>query len=322
MVNTLSSGGATGESIALHRPLIESRLTGIALICCATVLFAFLDASAKYLGTIAHLPILQIIWVRFAGNAALILAALGPRTCVRAAHSRKTWHQLLRSGLLLATTAFNFLALQYLQLDQTATIFFLSPFAVAALAGPLLNEWVGWHRLLAICLGFSGVLFVTRPGFGGVHWAISFSFLTTLCYALYSLLTRYLARYDNASTTLVYTPVAGTVFFAPFALVAWQMPQSALAWFVLLCTGLLGGFGHWLLILAHERAPAPILAPFGYINIVFMIALGYAVFLDVPSRWTLAGTAIIVSSGIYLLVRERQSAGEDGPASSATVVEG
>ncbi|MGA7327430.1 MAG: EamA/RhaT family transporter, partial [Rhodomicrobium sp.] len=84
-------------------------------------------------------------------------------------------------------------------------------------------------------------------------------------------------------------------------------------------TGLFGGFAHWLLILAHEKAPAPILAPFGYVNIVFMIAFGYAVFSDVPTWWTLSGTGIIISCGIYLLFRERRVAGDDGPASSATV---
>ncbi len=260
--------------------------------------------------------------MRFATNAILIFLYVGRSVPSAFASTRKLWPQLLRSLFLLGSTVFNFLALQFLQLDQTATVFFLSPFFVAALAGPLLNEWVGWRRLMAICVGFSGVLFVTRPGFGGVHWAISFSFLSTLSYALYSLMTRYLVRFDPAKTTLVYTPIAGTVFFAPFAIAAWETPQNIWAWTLLLCTGLLGGIGHWLLILAHERAPAPILAPFGYINIVFMISLGYLIFSDVPSWWTLAGSAIIISSGIYLLFRERQMAGSDGPASSATVVEG
>jgi drug/metabolite transporter (DMT)-like permease len=185
----------------------------------------------------------------------------------------------------------------------------------------MLDEWVGWRRLLAICVGFSGVLFVTRPGFGGIHWAVSFSFLSTLSYALYSLWTRYLAKFDSARTTLVYTPIAGAIFMAPFAIMDWQTPQNVWVWLLLMSTGLSGGCGHWLLILAHERAPAPILAPFGYVNIVFVIALGYLVFSDVPSWWTLAGAAIIVSSGIYLLFRERQRS-RSSPASSATVTEG
>lgn len=303
-----------------QRHLTESRFLAIALTCAASFLFAFLDTSAKYLSTVAHVPVLEIIWVRFVVNA-LNVAMLGPNAALRALPSNKLMNQLLRSVFLIGATAFNFLALQYLQLDQTATIFFLSPFIVAALAGPMLGEWIGWHRLLAICVGFTGVLFVTRPGFGGIHWAVLFSLLATSSYALYILWTRYLARFDNASTTLVYTPLAGAVFAAPFALANWQMPASAWVWFVLLSTGLFGGFGHWLVILAHERAPAPILAPCGYISIIFMIALGLLVFADVPSWWTLVGGAIIISSGAYLLLRERYASGS-ATASSATVVEG
>jgi drug/metabolite transporter (DMT)-like permease len=163
---------------------------------------------------------------------------------------------------------------------------------------------------------------ITRPGFGGIHWAATFSFISTFGYACYSLLTRYLARFDTASTTAVFTPIAGSVFLAPFAIASWQWPGTLGATVLLLLTGILGGLGHSLLILAHERAPAPVLAPFGYINIVFMITLGYVVFGDLPGWWTLSGTAVIVSSGIYLLIRERKVAGSDGPASSATVVEG
>jgi len=304
-----------------QRPLTESRFLAIALTCAASFLFAFLDTSAKYLAAVAHVPVLEIIWVRFAVNALLIVAMLGPNAAIRALPSNKLMNQLLRSVFLIGATAFNFLALQYLQLDQTATIFFLSPFIVAALAGPMLDEWMGWHRLLAICVGFTGVLFVTRPGFGGIHWAASFSLLATLSYALYILWTRYLARFDNANTTLVYTPLAGAIFAAPVALANWQMPESAWVWFVLLSTGLFGGFGHWLVILAHERAPAPILAPFGYISIIYMIAPGLLVFADVPSWWTLAGAAVIILSGVYLLFRERYAPGS-APAASATVVEG
>ena len=140
------------------------------------------------------------------------------------------------------------------------------------------------HRL-------AGVLFVTRPGFGGIHWAVSFSLLATLSSALYILWTRYLARFDDARTTLVYTPLAGALFVAPLALESWPTPKRVWVWLVLLSTGLFDGFGHWLVILAQEHAPAPILAPFGYTSIIYMIALGLIVFGDVPSLWTLAGAS-------------------------------
>jgi drug/metabolite transporter (DMT)-like permease len=310
-----------GSDILARRTLVESRFTAIALICVAVVFFAFLDTSAKYLTTVAHLPPFQVAWVRFASHVGLTILILGPRGTGIALRTRKLKHQLLRSLFMIGATGFNFAALQYLQLDQTATISFLSPFLVAALAGPLLDEWIGWRRLAAICVGFTGILFVTRPGFGTIHWAASLSFLSTLSYALYSISTRYLSMFDSARTTQTYTPLAGALFLAPFAWAHWQNPQSAWVWALLLSTGLLGGLGHWLLILAHERAPAPILAPFGYVNIVFMIALGYLVFSDIPSSWTLLGAGIMIASGIYLLFRERTVGGGAAPASSATVPE-
>jgi drug/metabolite transporter (DMT)-like permease len=281
-----------------------------------------LDTTAKYLTTAIHVPVLQVIWLRFVSHGLVNFVFLGPKALRAASRSTKPGHQLLRSFFMLGATAFNFLALQYLQLDQGATIFFLSPFIVAALAGPMLGEWVGWRRLIAICMGFSGVLFVTRPGFGGIHWAVSFSFCATLSYGLYILWTRYLARFDPAETTQVFSPVAGAIVLAPFALSGWQQPQSIWVWLLLLSMGLSGGIGHWLLILAHRWAPAPILAPFGYINIIFMILLGFLVFSDVPGWWTLIGASIIIASGAYLLFRESQTAGSSAPASSATVAEG
>src|SRR6516162_343046 len=138
------------------RSLTDSRPLAIALTCVASFLFAFLDTGAKYLATVAHMPVLQIIWVRFMVNTLLIVVMLGPNPARKALPSHKLMNQLLRSVFLIGATAFNFLALQHLQLDQTATIFFLSPFIVASLAGPVLGEWIGWHRILAIRVGFTG----------------------------------------------------------------------------------------------------------------------------------------------------------------------
>jgi len=317
MSETLSTPPETGAP-APQRPRGDRRLVGIGYMLTAVCFFAFLDTSAKFLGTIEHIPVVEIIWVRFLMNAVLIVVMLGPRAVARAVPSQRQGQQIARSALLLATTAFNFAALQFLQLDQTSTIYFLAPFFVAALAGPLLGEWVGWHRLVAICIGFTGIIFVTKPGFGGIHWAVSLALGSVLCHSLYSLWTRYLARFDAPRTTLVYTPIAGAVLMAPVALWNWQMPPDALAWAIMLSMGILGGMGHWFLILAHDRAPAPIIAPFTYINLLLVICLGYVVFGDVPDIWTLVGAAVIVASGIYLLLRERKVSAS-APASESAV---
>ena len=279
---------------------------GIALICGAGLCFAVLDATVKYLAANTALPMSEITWIRFVVHGALTLVILGPAAVPRLIRTHRPMQQWLRSGFMLSATLCNFVAVTYLRLDQTATIFFLTPLMIAGLAGPLLNEWVGWRRLAAILTGFFGILIVMRPGFGWVHWAVLFSFGATLSYALYSIATRYLAAHDDAEVTQFYTPLAGMIVLAPLAFAQWVWPADALTWALFVWLGVAGGFGHWLLIQAYRFASAPALAPFIYVNLIWMTSLGYLVFGDIPDIATLAGGAVVISSGLYLLYRERR----------------
>jgi drug/metabolite transporter (DMT)-like permease len=171
--------------------------------------------------------------------------------------------------------------------------------------------------MLAIVAGFLGVLLVMHPGLGTVHWAMLLVLIATVGYALYNLATRYLAGFDPAEVTQTYTPLAGVVLLAPFALHEWQWPAETWLWVLFASLGFWGGLGHWLLILAHRHAPASVLAPFIYFGLIWMSAGGYLVFGDVPTLWTLSGAAVVILSGLYLLARERQKVGPCGvgPAS-------
>lgn len=275
-------------------------------MCGAVTVFAMLDSTAKYLAGELGIPVAQVVWLRFLIHAVLSLVILLPIMGKRGFGSTKPGHQFLRSVLLATTTAFNFAAVKYLRLDQTVTIFFLTPLLVAALAGPILGEWVGWRRLLAILTGFVGVIFVTRPGFGGIHWAVLFSFGATLSYALYGIHTRYLAGHDRSEVSIFYTAIAGAVLGAPFGLAVWEWPQDMLTWGLFAWTGITGLAGHWLLVLAYKRAPAPVVTPFVYVGLIPMILLGFTVFGDVPDAWTLLGGGIVIGSGLYLYFRERR----------------
>ena len=295
----------------------RQRVKAIGLMALATLCFAVLDSTGKYLIVKEGVPVAEVTWLRFVGHVVFSAAVLWPFALKPSLRSAKPLVQIFRSVLMVVTTAFNFIALRYLQLDQTVTIFFLTPLLVAALAGPLLHEWVGWHRMLAIVAGFFGVLLVMHPGIGTVHWAMLLALVATFGYALYNLATRYLAAFDPPSVTQTYTPLAGVLILAPFALGAWHWPQGAGQWVLLASLGFWGGLGHWLLILAHRSAPAPVLAPFIYLGLIWMSAAGFLVFGDVPTLWTLSGAAIVILSGLYLLARERKQLGEakGGPAS-------
>ena len=249
---------------------------------------------------------LQIVWARYFGAFLLAFIFLNPLTKPKMMMTTRPFMQVGRSALLLVSTALNFFALRYLQLDEVLAILFSTPFLVAVLCGPLLGEWVGWRRWTAISVGFFGVLLVARPGFGGLHPAALLSLGSAVCYALYVISTRVLARSDSSETTLFYSNLVGAVAMLPIVPLAWTTPNSALVVALMVLIGALGSGGHYLLIRGHRLAPASTLAPFIYTQMVWTTTLGFLVFGDVPHRWTIVGGLIVVSSGLYLLNRERR----------------
>ncbi|MEO1281734.1 MAG: DMT family transporter, partial [Pseudomonadota bacterium] len=196
-------------------------------------------------------------------------------------------------------------AVEYLRLDQTITIMFLAPLLVALLAGPFLNEWVGWRRLVAIVFGFGGVVIAVHPGAAPVDPAVGYSFAAMTAMALFMIVTRMVASDDPPLVTLFYSMFAGVIFGAPFALAEWQWPGDWTLWAALISLGLFGSAGHYVLILAYRLAPASTISPFIYFQILTMTLLGYVVFGDQPDIYTLVGSVLVVASGIYLVQRER-----------------
>ena len=279
------------------------RPTGIALMCGAVTCFALLDATAKFLNL--HMNTLEVVWARYTGAFVFPFMLSNPWTRPELLITRRLGMQMGRSVLLLASTLCNFAALRYLQLDQALALSFSTPFFVAALSGPILGEWVRWRRWTAIGVGFLGVLVVIRPGTGSIHPAAVLSLSAALCYALYAITTRILARTDSNETTLFYSNIVGALALIPVLPFVWTTPHDPLIIGLMFAAGALGAFGHYLLIAAHRLAPAAVLSPFIYTEIVLVIILGFVVFGDVPNRWTLVGASIVIASGIYMLHRER-----------------
>jgi drug/metabolite transporter (DMT)-like permease len=278
------------------------RLTGIALMCCAVASFSCLDTTGKYLNY--HMDTIQVVWARYFFAFALTLVFSNPATRPGLMRTSRPFLQVGRSALLLFSTMLNLFALRWLQLDEALSILFSTPFMVAALCVPLLGETVGWRRWSAIIVGFCGVMVVARPGFGGLHPAALLSLGGAVCYAFYVISTRLLSRTDTTDTTQFYTNLVGALAMSLLVPFVWKTPES---WFIaglMVLIGALGGGGHYLLILAHRRAPASTLAPFIYTQMVWTTTLGFLVFGDLPHRWTIVGGLIVISSGLYLLHRE------------------
>jgi drug/metabolite transporter (DMT)-like permease len=297
-------GTATGGTGAAAR---RERLIGILLMCSAVFCFSGLDATAKYLGR--ELPTEQIVWARYFASVVIVCALVNPITRPGVLRTPRPWLQALRSVLLLASTGLNFIAIRYLQLAEATAITFATPLLVTLLAALLLGERIGPRRIVAIGVGLVGVLVVTRPGLGGMHPAAIFSLLGCVAYASYSIATRMLSYSDKPETTLVYSGFAGVIVLTPLLPVFWTTPPSLTTWLLMGSMGFYAAFGHYLLILAHQRAPAAILSPFMYSQLLWMVALGLIVFGDVPDVYTIAGGLIVIASGLYLLSLERRRDG-------------
>jgi len=280
------------------------RFLAIALMCATMVCFTGQDTCAKWLS--ASLPIVQIVWARYVGAA--VIALIASRSLSRPAmlRSNRPRLQLLRSVLLFGATTANVFAIRELQLSETATISFLTPVFVALLAGPVLGERVGPERMVAIALGFLGVVIATRPGAGALQPIVLVAVAGVVCNSGYVLATRKLAGADTAHTTLAWTQVAGLVFLTPMLPWVWRQPGSVGVWVVMAVMGVFGATSHGMLIVAHRYASAPTLTPFTYTQLIWMIISGVVIFSDWPAPATLVGAALVVACGASLAVKERR----------------
>jgi drug/metabolite transporter (DMT)-like permease len=295
----------------------RQRLAGIALMCAAVGCLTFVDALSKYL--VGHMEPLQVVWARYTSAFVLAFAVSNPLTQPGMLVTRRPWLQLTRSVCMVGGTFLNVLALSHLQIDQTLSIVLSTPFLVAALAGPLLGERIGWRRWTAISVGFLGVLVVIRPGFD-MHPAALLSVATAVCYAFYGIITRLLSHTDSNETQLFYGNFIGAVAMSAIVWLVWTTPASLWLIALMVFIGGFGSIGHYLLIAAHRQAPASLISPFMYTQLLWGVLLGYLVFDDVPSAWTLAGAGIVIASGLYILNRERKRhARETARATSDTV---
>jgi drug/metabolite transporter (DMT)-like permease len=281
----------------------RARRAAILMMCMTMACYTGTDSSAKFLG--AHLPIWQIVWARYAGATLFAIALANPVARPHLLRPRRLRLQMLRSLFLLASTILSFTAVRYLPLADMTAINFALPLAIALAAGPVLGEWVGPRRLAAIMVGFLGVLIVVRPWTGTLQPAMGLCLLNVLVTAGYNMMTRIVSRTDASLTTLIYSTLVGSVLLTPVVAFGWVQPQNATVWFMLCAIGIIGAFGHWLLILAHSRAPASILAPFAYTQLIWAGLSGFVVFGDVPTVPTVLGAAVVVASGVYLWWRER-----------------
>ena len=280
-----------------------SVLRGIVLMLAAGFMFVLMDAAAKHLAQ--TYSVTQVAWARYVFHMATLPVLFGRHRWTAVLRTPRLGLQLARSVLLLASTFLFFLAVKFIPLADATAIGFVGPLLVTALSVPLLGEHVGWRRWAAVIVGFAGVLVIIRPGFGMLHWAVVLPLLVAVCFALYQISTRVLSRTDGWTTTLFYSASVGVVAMSVAVPFQWRTPDLA-GWAAMAFLGLMGSLGHLAMIRAFAAAPGTTPAPLTYMQLVWAIVIGFALFGDFPDGPTLAGAAVIAASGLYVIDRERR----------------
>jgi drug/metabolite transporter (DMT)-like permease len=177
---------------------------------------------------------------------------------------------------------------------------------MAALSVPLLGERVHASNWIAVAVGFAAVLIVARPGFSDLSLFAIFPLVGAVFYAALQLITRQLAAAgERAETTLAWTLLTGLVVSSPFVVYFWE-PLDARGWALMFGVGITFGIGQLMMIRGYAHAPAALLAPLSYVQVVSATIFSVVVFHDVPDVWTLLGIVMIIASGVYIVRRRAE----------------
>ncbi|MDB5732183.1 MAG: putative drug/metabolite transporter, EamA-like protein [Variovorax sp.] len=285
----------------------ERILAGIGLVLLAVACFATLDTATKI--SVTAVPILMGVWFRYAFQAVATTAVLLPRYGTRLLRTAHPKFHALRGALLLTTSVLAFFSLRHMPLPEFTAIVLIAPLAVTLLAATALGEQVSALRWSLVAGGFAGTLVILRPGGDAFGWVMLLPLGLVISNAWFQVLTSRLARTENPLAMHFYTGWVGTLIASCALPFAWQALPSWHWWALLCLMGLMGTVGHFMLILAYQRAPASTLTPYLYAQIAFAMLGGWFVFSRVPDHVSLFGMGLIAicgAAGAWLTVRERR----------------
>jgi drug/metabolite transporter (DMT)-like permease len=280
-------------------------LAGIALVLGACACFSALDTTTKFVS--ASVPLLMALWFRYAFQAVATAAVVLPARGLRVLRTRHLPFQVLRGVLLLITSLFAFASLKYMPVGEFTAIVMIAPLVVTLLAATILKEHVSPLRWLLVAGGFVGTLIIIRPGGASFTWASLLPLGLVVSNAWFQVLTSRLARTEDPVTMHLYTGGVGTLIASLALPFAWTTINSVSLWALLCFMGAAATIGHFMLILAFQRAPAATLTPYLYVQIAFAMLGGWLVFDHVPDGWSVIGMATIAvcgAAGAWLTIRE------------------
>ena len=279
---------------------------GILMALLATVAYAVVDTLSKYQAR--EYPVGMIVWARYFVPLVLLLAVFLPKRGTGMLRTSLPLLQFVRGVLLTAGTVFIVFAYRVMPIAEAQAISFIHPVLLTLLAVIFLGEKVSPLGWAAVLLGFSGVLIIVRPG-GGLFTPAAFLPLgLAFSFSSYQIFTRLIAGKESSLNSLFCVLLVGSLAMSVALPFAWLDPTpKGLFFFALI--GVTSGIGHFSTIKALEFAPASLLAPFAYIQLLWVSILGVLVFGDFPDAVTLVGMAVVVAGGLLVAASRRRQAG-------------
>jgi len=284
-------------------PARDHILRAILAIVFSVACFSVLNAISKTLTQ--HYPVVQVIWARYVFAFVFMMALFLPRSGLALFRWHNPGSQVVRGLLLFFSSFLYFHGLVYLPLATAASISLTSPLIVTALSARFLGEPVGVRRWIAVGLGFAGALIVVRPGHAEFEWHSLLIVASALCSAFYQLFSRRYGQTERPDASATMATIVGTVMAAPFLPFEWVAPWAWWHWALMAGMGVMAGVGHYFVTIAYSQAPAAVIAPFNYLQLIGAALLGYLLFGDIPDFWSWVGAGVIVASGLYIGHRER-----------------
>lgn len=274
---------------------------GVILCLGSMFIFAMQDVITKVL--VQDMDVAQFVMFRYWVFAAFaILWSIYYSDLKRALKTPRLGFQIVRSLLSIAEIALFNLSLRYLGLAEAHALLAVFPLMAVALAAPILKESIGFHRWMAVLIGFIGTIVILRPGLEVFKIESLIALSAALCFALYNLVTRMVSACgDSFNTNMLYMALVGCISATIFGFPEWR-PPSREEWVMLSVLAILGILGHVLLVKALEYAPASNLQPFNYSLLLFATVFGIVLFSEMPDFWSIVGACVVISSGLYVIL--------------------
>ena len=275
---------------------ISNNLWGTFLLLLTYFFFSVMELTAKELGQFFN-PF-QIVFSRYLSQL-IILLILFNKNSMNFLKSPFPSLQILRGALLLITTCFMFSGLAYLPFAENIAIYMIGPVITTILAFLILKEKISFMQVIIVIIGLIGALVIANPNSASFNFAVIFPFLAALCFAFFTISTKFLNSSDSNQTTLLYTAITGTILSLPFIIYFWEWPNFNQT-MLMFCLGLLATLGHFLFIEALKIVSASFAAPFVYLTVLLAAFWGYILYEEIPQQNTILGAFLIIIAGIII----------------------